>query len=136
MQVEDAPAVTWPILTNHARQRSRARGVPIRIVEAILRASALSSAGERSLHTGEVAGSIPAAPTIFLEIFRHQQELIGNVRHVSERVDVRQTWKKSYFVLSQPMCASTLSASARSYQFPLRLPHERPAAKSFLQSVR
>jgi hypothetical protein len=25
---------------------------------------ALSSAGERSLHTGEVAGSIPAAPTI------------------------------------------------------------------------
>src|SRR4051812_22974778 len=28
---------------------------------------ALSSAGERSLHTGEVAGSIPAAPTIFRE---------------------------------------------------------------------
>ena len=34
---------------------------------------ALSSAGERSLHTGEVAGSIPAAPTIF-------QRLIGSCR--------------------------------------------------------
>ena len=31
---------------------------------------ALSSAGERSLHTGEVAGSIPAAPTIFLRFSR------------------------------------------------------------------
>src|SRR5262249_39923363 len=34
---------------------------------------ALSSAGERSLHTGEVVGSIPTAPTIF-------QSLIGSIR--------------------------------------------------------
>ena len=31
---------------------------------------ALSSAGERSLHTGEVIGSIPIAPTIFARIWR------------------------------------------------------------------
>jgi hypothetical protein len=36
MQVDDAPAVTPPILTDHARGRAQVRGIPMRIVEASL----------------------------------------------------------------------------------------------------
>jgi hypothetical protein len=35
MQADDAPALTQPILTDHARKRAQARGVPKRILEAI-----------------------------------------------------------------------------------------------------
>jgi hypothetical protein len=35
MQADDAPAVTSPILTDHARKRAQTRGIPMRILEAI-----------------------------------------------------------------------------------------------------
>src|SRR5262249_23437982 len=43
---------------------TRLRGIPY---IAVPNAWALSSAGERSLHTGEVVGSIPTAPTILVQ---------------------------------------------------------------------
>jgi hypothetical protein len=49
----------------------------------------VSPAGERSLHTGEVAGSIPAAPTIFQallgSIWQLLAERYGNARAQSGR---------------------------------------------------
>ena len=60
---------------------------------------ALSSAGERSLHTGEVVGSIPTAPTIFQWLTgssrQYQAERYGNLRPQL----VEWAWKKSHFVL-------------------------------------
>src|ERR1700722_2208710 len=58
-----------PLATVNWRHKWR-QGKPL-----ILLGRALSSAGERSLHTGEVVGSIPTAPTIharclFLSIVR------------------------------------------------------------------
>ena len=53
---------------------------------------AISSAGERSPHTGEVAGSIPALPTKFLfiflrlaaSIFRCSVNVLGKIRNLGE----------------------------------------------------
>ena len=49
---------------------------------------ALSSAGERSLHTGEVVGSIPTAPTIFVGLFGLSQNKPDTSQHKSTRRDV------------------------------------------------
>src|SRR5262249_50552050 len=77
--------VTWRIVSGHCRltlrdwrkltsrrratrptiglRLTRLQGIPYIALSADGRA--LSSAGERSLHTGEVVGSIPTAPTTF-----------------------------------------------------------------------
>src|SRR5262249_21680188 len=51
---------------------------------AVRNGRALSSAGERSLHTGEVVGSIPTAPTIF-------QSLIGSVGQLTTEHNEKTT---------------------------------------------
>jgi hypothetical protein len=69
MQADDAAAVTSLILTDHARERAQARGVSMRIVEAIYANADLSpfvGSGCRSLMVSRrqlvrLAGSIPAA---------------------------------------------------------------------------
>jgi hypothetical protein len=52
---------------------------------------------ERSLHTGEVVGSIPTAPTIFQVFFRQSSEQTGTSRHQSARSDVERTWSMIAF---------------------------------------
>src|SRR6516164_8851365 len=69
MQADNAPAVTAPILTDHARKRAQARGVPIRILEAIYSnadRSPFVGSGRRSLmvsrrQLARLDGNIPAA---------------------------------------------------------------------------
>jgi hypothetical protein len=69
MQIDDAPAVTPPILTNHARGRAQVRGVPMRIVDAIYAnadRSPFVGSGCRSLMVSRrqldrLADKIPAA---------------------------------------------------------------------------
>jgi hypothetical protein len=69
MRADDAPALTQPILTDHARKRAQARGVPSRILEAIYAnadRNPFVGGGCRSLmvsrrELARLAGSIPAA---------------------------------------------------------------------------
>src|SRR5262249_32637208 len=61
---------------------------------------ALSSAGERSLHTGEVVGSIPTAPTILRVFPRHKSATAGSTRQISAPEDVDRTW--SLFAFRPP----------------------------------
>ena len=69
MQADDVPAITPPILTDHARKRAQARGVPMRILEAIYSnadRSPFVGSGCRSLmvsrrQLARLDGSIPAA---------------------------------------------------------------------------
>lgn len=69
MPIDDAPALTPPILTDHARDRAQVRGVSMRIVEAIYAIADRSpfvGSGYRSLMVSRrkldrLADSIPAA---------------------------------------------------------------------------
>jgi hypothetical protein len=47
---------------------------------------------EQDLHTGEVVGSIPTAPTITQAFIRQRSEQTGANRHYSARSDVEPTW--------------------------------------------
>ena len=60
-----------------ALRLTRPAGIPY---IAVRNGRALSSAGERSLHTGEVVGSIPTAPTIKCAIPRDLRQLSSAVR--------------------------------------------------------
>src|SRR5262249_17853587 len=60
---------------------TRLRGIPY---IAVPNAWALSSAGERSLHTGEVVGSIPTAPTIL-------RDFLGSIRQLTTERNEKTT---------------------------------------------
>jgi hypothetical protein len=67
---------------------------------------------EQDLHTGEVVGSIPTAPTIFQGFSRHESEQTGTNRQRSARSDVELTWNV-FGVCSY--AASTTSISRTLY---------------------
>src|SRR5580700_8556407 len=79
-------------------------------------ARALSSAGERSLHTGEVVGSIPTAPT---SIYRANQHFShGFRRGPSQRAVERRKNMQRHFVENPESLFPRCSIASRGKNLP------------------